>query len=363
MNTPNKPIIGITCGDLNGIGLEVIIKTMLDNRVTEICTPVLFASSKVVSYHRKALNILDFSFNIINDLSQINHKRPNLINAWKEEVTLEFGKADPNVGKFAVKSLMAAVQALKAGAIDAVVTAPINKHVTQSDEFRFPGHTEFFEHHFGGKSTMILCSDTMRITPLTIHVPLSEVSSLVTEERLLSAIAQFERSLKVDFGIRRPKIAVLGLNPHAGDTGLIGLEEVTVITPAIEKAFSAGILVYGPFSADGFFGSGAFKKFDGIISMYHDQGLIPFKLLAFDEGVNYTAGLPIVRTSPDHGPAYDIAGKGIADETSIKQAIWLAIDILRNRELHAEISANPLPFSQQRSGPDEDVVVDLQNGN
>lgn len=359
MSTKDKPVIGITCGDLNGIGLEIIIKTMLDSRISEICTPVLFASSKVVSYHRKALNILDFSFNIIQDINQINPKRPNLLNAWKEEVSLEFGKADPKVGKFAVKSLLSAVQALKSGSIDAVVTAPINKHVTQGDEFRFPGHTEFFEHHFGGKSMMILCAESIRITPFTGHVPISSVSSLLSEERIFSTISRFEKSLKTDFGIRRPKIAVLGLNPHAGDSGLIGLEEVTHITPAIEKSFTAGTLAYGPFSADGFFGSGAYKKFDGIISMYHDQGLIPFKLMAFDEGVNYTAGLPVIRTSPDHGPAYDIAGKGIADETSFKQALWTAIDILRNRRLHAEINANPLPYSQQRNGPDEDVLVDM----
>ncbi len=359
MSTTDKPVIGITCGDLNGIGLEIIIKTMLDNRITEICTPVLFASSKVVSYHRKALNIVDFSFNIIQDLNQINPKRPNLLNAWKEDVSLEFGKADPAVGKFAVKSLLAAVQALKIGKIDAVVTAPINKNVTQGDEFRFSGHTEFFEYHFGGSAMMILCAEGLRITPLTVHVPLSSVSPILSEERILSTISRFEKSLKTDFGIRRPKIAVLGLNPHAGDSGLIGLEEVTLITPAIEKSFASGILVYGPFSADGFFGSGAFRKFDGIISMYHDQGLIPFKLLAFDEGVNFTAGLPVVRTSPDHGPAYDIAGKGVADETSFKQAMWMAIDIMRNRKLHSEISANPLPYSQQRSGPDEDVVVEL----
>lgn len=363
MSTQHKPVIGITCGDLNGIGLEVIIKTMLDNRVTELCTPVLFASSKVVSYHRKALNILDFSFNIVQELSQINPKRPNLVNAWKDEVTLEFGKADPQVGKFAVKSLMSAVQALKTGSVDAIVTAPINKHVTQHDEFRFPGHTEFFEHHFGGKAMMILCSESLRITPLTVHVPISKVPSLITDESVTNAIIWFEKTLKMDFGIRRPKIAVLGLNPHAGDTGLIGLEEVTIITPAVERAFAAGTLVYGPFSADGFFGSGAYKKFDGVISMYHDQGLIPFKLMAFDEGVNFTAGLPIIRTSPDHGPAYDIAGKGLADETSFKQAMWMAIDILKNRQMHIEISANPLPFSQQRSGPDEDVFVDMQNGN
>ncbi|KFD38805.1 4-hydroxythreonine-4-phosphate dehydrogenase [Schleiferia thermophila str. Yellowstone] len=359
MSTVIKPVLGITCGDLNGIGLEVIIKTMLDNRVTELCTPVLFASSKVVSYHRKALNITDFSFNIINDISQLNPKRPNLLNAWKEEVTLEFGKPDPNVGKFAVRSLMAAVQALKSGTIDAVVTAPINKHVTQSEEFRFPGHTEFFEHHFDGTSMMILCSEQIRITPLTVHVPLSKVPAMITEEILLDTIARFERSLKIDFGVRKPKIAVLGLNPHAGDTGLIGLEEVTTITPAIEKAFNTGILVYGPFSADGFFGSGHYKKFDGIISMYHDQGLIPFKLMAFEQGVNFTAGLSIVRTSPDHGPAYDIAGKGLADENSFKQAVWTALDVLKNRKLHKEITTNPLPYGQQKSSPEEEVVLDI----
>lgn len=359
MSTSDKPVIGITCGDLNGIGLEIIIKTMLDSRVTDICTPVLFASSKVVSYHRKALNILDFSFHIIHDLHQVNPKRPNLLNVWKEEVSLEFGKPDPGVGRFAVKSLLSVVDAIKTGLVDAVVTAPINKNVIQSDEFRFPGHTEFFEHHFGGKAMMILSTDRLRITPMTIHVPISTVASQVTEERIINTIIGFEKSLKVDFGIRKPKIAVLGLNPHAGDSGLIGLEEVTVIGPAIEKSFVGGTLVYGPYSADGFFGSGAFKNFDGVISMYHDQGLIPFKLMAFDEGVNYTAGLPIVRTSPDHGPAYDIAGKGVADETSFKQALWMAIDILRNRRLHTEITANPLPVTQQRSGPDEDVIVDI----
>jgi len=347
-----KIIVGISQGDINGIGLEVIIKTFLEPQMLEICTPVLFGSNKTASAHRKALNIDDFSFNQIKDFSELNHKRANLFSVYEEDVTIELGQQTENGGKYAFKSLEAATNALAEGKIDVLVTAPINKENIQSAEFKFPGHTEYLDEKFGkGNSLMFLVSDDLRVAVVTGHIPVTRVAQELSSEKILKKIQLLNKSLTQDFAIRKPKIAVLGLNPHAGDNGVIGDEEKNIIIPAIEKAKAEGIIAYGPYPADGFFGNGTYKNFDAILAMYHDQGLIPFKTIAFNKGVNYTAGLPIVRTSPDHGTAYDIAGKGIASEESFRRAIYTAIDIYRTRKNHAEISSNPLkinPIKRER---------------
>lgn len=348
MGSDKKIRVGITCGDLNGIGMEVIIKTMMDSRVTEVCTPVLFASSKVVSYHRKAMNAMDFSFNIINKIEDMNDKRSNLVNIWKEDVNLEFGKASQEVAAYAVKSLQAATDAYKAGHIDAIITAPINKHTIQSDAFNYQGHTEYYAKEFEGKSLMLLCTDHLKVAVATGHIPLKDVAQKLSKELILEKIKILNHSLKQDFGIVKPKIAVMGLNPHRGDEGLIGKEEIDFIDPAVQEAFEQGIYAFGSFSADGFFGTQGFRTYDAVLAMYHDQGLIPFKALAFNSGVNFTAGLSVIRTSPDHGPAYDLAGKNIAEENSFKQALWMACDIARNRGVYQEINSNPLPISKKQ---------------
>ena len=347
-----KIIVGISQGDINGIGLEVIIKTFLEPQMLEICTPVLFGSNKTASAHRKALNIEDFSFNQIKDFSELNHKRANLFSVYEEDVTIELGQQTENGGKYAFKSLEAATNALAEGKIDVLVTAPINKENIQSAEFKFPGHTEYLDEKFGkGNSLMFLVSDDLRVAVVTGHIPVTRVAQELTSEKILKKIQLLNKSLTQDFAIRKPKIAVLGLNPHAGDNGVIGDEEKNIIIPAIEKAKAEGIVAYGPYPADGFFGNGAYKNFDAVLAMYHDQGLIPFKTIAFNNGVNYTAGLPIVRTSPDHGTAYDIAGKGIASEESFRRAIYTAIDIYRTRKNHVAITSNPLkinPIKRER---------------
>jgi 4-hydroxythreonine-4-phosphate dehydrogenase len=347
-----KIIVGISQGDINGIGLEVIIKTFLEPQMLEICTPVLFGSNKTASAHRKALNIEDFSFNQIKDFSELNHKRANLFSVYEEDVTIELGQQTENGGKYAFKSLEAATNALAEGKIDVLVTAPINKENIQSAEFKFPGHTEYLDEKFGkGNSLMFLVSDDLRVAVVTGHIPVTRVAQELTSEKILKKIQLLNKSLTQDFAIRKPKIAVLGLNPHAGDNGVIGDEEKNIIIPAIEKAKAEGIVAYGPYPADGFFGNGAYKNFDSVLAMYHDQGLIPFKTIAFNNGVNYTAGLPIVRTSPDHGTAYDIAGKGIASEESFRKAIYTAIDIYRTRKNHLAITSNPLkinPIKRER---------------
>ncbi len=338
-----KIIVGISQGDINGIGLEIIIKTFLDSQMFEICTPVIFGSNKTASSYRKALNIEDFSFNQIRDVNEINHKRANIINVYDEDVALDLGKQTPDGGKYALKSLDAAAYALAQGKIHVLVTAPINKENIQSPDFKFPGHTEYLEEKFGeGQSLMFLVSDKLRVAVATGHIPITQVGQQLTPDKILIKINLLQKSLIQDFGIRKPKIAVLGLNPHAGDNGVIGNEEKNIIIPAIVKAKEEGMLVYGPYSADGFFGNGAYKNFDAVLAMYHDQGLIPFKTIAFNSGVNFTAGLPIVRTSPDHGTAYDIAGKNIADEESFRKAIYTAIDIYKTRKVYKEISNNPL---------------------
>ncbi len=340
----NKIVVGISQGDLNGIGLEIILKTLAEPGISEICVPVLFSSQKTVSYFRKMLSMDEFNFNPLRDFSQLNTKKPNVFICYEEEVTIEMGKATTLSGKYAKLSLEAATLALFEKKIDVLVTAPINKHSMQEAGFNYPGHTEYLGDKLGGKPLMLLCANDLRVAVVTGHVPLKNISEKITIENVLEKINQLHASLVKDFGIRKPKIAVLGLNPHAGENGAIGDEEKKMIIPAIEKA-KENMLVFGPYSADGFFGKNMQSQFDGILAMYHDQGLIPFKTLAFGHGVNFTAGLDFVRTSPDHGTAYDIAGKQIADESSFREALYTAIDIYRRRELLEEISKKPLAFS------------------
>ncbi|MEW5845722.1 MAG: 4-hydroxythreonine-4-phosphate dehydrogenase PdxA [Bacteroidota bacterium] len=335
--------VGITQGDINGIGYEVIIKTLMDPRMDEMCTSIVYGSPKVAAYHRKALNIENFSFNQVKDASEANPKRPNIVNCMDENVRVELGKSTEYGGQGALLALQAAIADLKAGKIDVLVTAPINKANIQSQSFSFPGHTEFLANEFGVKNVlMLMVSDTMKVGVVTGHIPISEVSKSITTEAILTKLRLLNDTLVKDFAIRRPRIAVLGLNPHAGDSGVIGTEETTTIMPAIKQANDEGIVAMGPYPADGFFGSDRFTRFDAILAMYHDQGLSPFKVINFDTGVNYTAGLPIVRTSPDHGTAYDLAGQNLANPNSFRHAVYLAIDIFRNRQLHKELTANPL---------------------
>ena len=339
-----KIIVGISQGDINGIGLEVVLKTLMEPGIADVCVPVLFSSQKTVSYYRKMLGLEEFSFNPIREFAQINNKKVNVFVCYEEEVNIEVGKATQTGGKYAVLSLEKATQALVDGHIHALVTAPVNKSNIKSDAFNFTGHTEYLGDKLGGDPLMVMCSESgLRVALVTGHVPVKEIASGITVESVSKRIKQLHESLVKDFAVRKPKIAVLGLNPHAGDDGAIGSEDKDIIRHAIESTKVNG-LVYGPYSADGFFGNGAYKKFDGVLAMYHDQGLIPFKTIAFNEGVNYTAGLNAVRTSPDHGTAYDIAGKNVANEQSFKKAIYAAVDICKNRALHAEINGNPLPF-------------------
>jgi 4-hydroxythreonine-4-phosphate dehydrogenase len=344
-----KIIVGISQGDINGIGLEVIIKTFLDPQMFDICTPVLFGSPKTASFHRKALNIEDFSFNQIKDFSEINHKRANIISVYEDEPLVELGKQTGVGGEYAFKSLEAAAYALAQKKVHVLVTAPINKENIQSPDFKFPGHTEYLDDRFGdGNSLMFLVSDTLRVAVVTGHIPVTQVAAALSPEKILKKLQVLHKSLIQDFQVRKPKIAVLGLNPHAGDNGVIGNEEQNIIIPAINKAKEEGMLAYGPYPADGFFGNGTYKQFDAVLAMYHDQGLIPFKTIAFNNGVNFTAGLPVVRTSPDHGTAYDIAGKNIASEESFRKAVYTAIDIYKTRKLDGQINNNPLKISLQK---------------
>jgi 4-hydroxythreonine-4-phosphate dehydrogenase len=343
----DKLKIGISIGDVNGIGLEVIIKTLADARIFDYCTPIVYGHTKVASFHRKALDMGDFSFNVINTPAEAHPKRANMINCWEEDVKIELGETTETGGKYAFISLERATTDLLAGELDALVTAPINKHNIQSDSFHFPGHTEYLQERAGGKdSLMFLVSDDLRVGVVTGHVPVSEIASKISQESIISKLKLMNDSLKKDFWIRKPKIAVLGLNPHAGDNGLIGNEEQTTIIPAIEQAKASGLLVMGPYAADGFFANGAYKNFDAVLAMYHDQGLIPFKHIAFENGVNFTAGLSIVRTSPDHGTAYDIAGKNLASEISFREAMFTAMHIVKNRRESAELAENTLAFGK-----------------
>ncbi len=335
--------VGVSHGDLNGISYEIIIKTFSDQRVLELMTPVVYGSSKVASYHRKVLHVKDFNFNLIKKPEQAAHRRANLLNIVDTEVKIELGNPSPVAGELAYKSLEAATQDLQDGRIDVLVTAPFNKQTIQSDNFHFPGHTEYLAQKFEAKDhLMLMVSGNLRIGMVTGHIPLQEVPKVVTQDLLLRKIRIMHDSLVRDFGITKPKIAILAMNPHASDHGLIGDEEERVIIPTIERAQKNGKLVFGPFPADGFFGSNNFTQFDGILAMYHDQGMLPFKTMAFESGVNYTAGLPVIRTSPAHGTAYEIAGKGEAQPDSFRAALYLAKDIYKNRTMHDEINRKPL---------------------
>jgi 4-hydroxythreonine-4-phosphate dehydrogenase len=338
----HKIKIGITQGDINGISYEVILKTLMDPRIYEICTPILYGSPKVVAYHRKALNLGSFNLNMIRNADEANTKRANLINCLDDNIRVELGKSTPQAGEASLLSLKAAVKDLKDKKIDALITGPINKNNIQSEQFKFPGHTEYLKEEFGGEALMILVSEVVKVAVVTGHVPLSQVPSLITVDNILSKLRILNQSMIVDFGINKPSIAVLSLNPHAGDEGLIGHEEIDIIIPAIEKAKQSGIMALGPYPADGFFGSSNFKKFDAVLAMYHDQGLAPFKALVFEDGVNYTAGLPIIRTSPAHGTAYELVGKDLASESSFRKALYLACDIYKNRNDYKRLTANPM---------------------
>lgn len=351
-----KPLrIGITHGDVNSISYEVILKSLQDSRIFEYFTPVLYGSSKVASYHRKALDMAEIAFNVIRNADQAEDEKINLVNVITQEVKVELGQSTDVAGKAAWMALEAATVDLGAGRIDALVTGPINKQNIQSKDFNFPGHTEYLAGKFETRDyLMLMVNDTMRIGVITGHIALREVPGRITEELILQKIRIMNNSLVRDFGIRKPKIAVLGLNPHAGDKGVLGIEEETVIIPAIQKAFEMGMMAFGPYPADGFFGSSSFSEFDGVLAMYHDQGLIPFKSMAFQTGVNITAGLPVVRTSPAHGTAYELAGKNIASADSFREAIYLAIDVVRNRRLYDEINSNPLKISSLEEDTDSD---------
>lgn len=333
MSEQQKPIIGISIGDFNGIGPEVILKAVGGNRLNKICTPVIYGSGKILNRYKQLLEAKDWQFFTIHKVEQINHKQVNVINCMNDQqLEVQVGVVTPEAGKLAFESLKRAVDDLKNNRIDALVTAPINKHNIQNDDFKFPGHTEFLANAFGvNKELMFMVSEDLKIGVATGHLPLEQVKQKISKELIISKLEQIKSSLIRDFGIQKPRIAVLGLNPHAGENGLLGNEEKDIIQPAIEEFKKKGNLTFGPFPADGFFGSASWKQYDAVLAMYHDQGLMPFKMLAFENGVNFTAGLPKVRTSPDHGTAYDIAGKNIADESSMLNAIYMAIDIARNR--------------------------------
>lgn len=342
MEENKKPIIGISCGDLNGIGFEVIMKTFRNQQMLDFCTPVVFASSKVASYHRKALDMMDVNFHIVNSFDQIKPNKPNLINAWKEHVNLELGVDSREVGAFALQSLDASLAALQEGKVDALVTAPVNKNNINSQELPFSGHTGYIGDKVEGEPLMILTSKELKVALVTGHIAVSEIAGSLNIDLIVKRINQLHKSLVEDFGISKPKIGVLGLNPHASDDGLMGDEEEKIIIPAIKQAFDSGKLVYGPYAADGYFGVETYCQFDATLAMYHDQGLIPFKALAFEEGVNYTAGLPIIRTSPDHGTGFSIAGKGEASETSFRESVYLACEILKKRTEYLALKENEL---------------------
>lgn len=347
MNKHDKIIVGISIGDLNGIGPEIVLKTFEDPRMLDFCTPVVFASVKTMSFVKKALNI-NVNFQGIDHLNKLIPGKINIFNAWKEPVEISFGEESTKMGEYAIKSLQEAVKALKTDEVDVLVTAPINKHTVQSDSFKFPGHTDYLAKELGGESLMFMVTDSLRVGLLTDHIPVNEISKHITKSLIEKKINLIYTALKQDFRITVPKIAVLGINPHTGDNGVIGTEDDQVLRPTLEKINHSGKIVYGPYAADSFFGSGNYKNFDAIVAAYHDQGLIPFKTISFGSGVNYTAGLSKVRTSPDHGTAYDIAGKNEADFTSFREAVFKAVQIYKNREEYAEISKNPLKPSAKK---------------
>jgi 4-hydroxythreonine-4-phosphate dehydrogenase len=344
MNTEqSKPLIGFTSGDLNGIGIELIIKTLSDNRILDQCSPIIFASNKSINFYRKSLPDINFSYQSIKDFTRINTKQVNVFNCWDEEVAISAGQLNEVGGRYARASLQEAVGALKEGQINGIVTAPLHKKNIQSQDFNFTGHTPYLQHAFNLKDVvMLMVAPNLRVALVTEHVPVKDIASHISKESILSKLHILNESLRRDFGIDKPRIAVLGLNPHAGDEGLVGDEEQTIIKPAIKEAKDKGILAFGTFSADAFFARAGYTDVDAVLAMYHDQGLIPFKSLAIGEGVNFTAGMPVVRTSPDHGTAFDIAGKGKADPSSFLAAIFECIDIIKRRAAYDENHSNPL---------------------
>ncbi len=342
-NELQKPVIGFTCGDLNGIGIELIIRTLSDHRILEFCTPVVFASNKSLNFYRKSLTDYNFSYANTRELNRLNPKQVNVVNCWEEEVAITPGQLTDTGGKYALISLQQATQALKDGYIQGLVTAPIHKKNIQSAEFDYTGHTPYFKAFFGVNDVvMLMVAENMRVGLVTEHVPVTDIAKHITRENILGKLKIIHSSLQKDFGVDKPRIAVLGLNPHAGDEGLIGNEEGAIIKPAIKDARHNNMMVFGPYSADAFFARGQFERFDAVLAMYHDQGLIPFKSLALGEGTNYTAGLPVIRTSPDHGTAFDIAGKGKADNSSFLAAAFECIEIIRKRFGYADMRRNPL---------------------
>ena len=347
MKKAENIIVGISIGDLNGIGSEVVLKTFEDSRMLELCTPVIFANVKILSFVKKTYE----STSILHGIDHLNQVLPgkiNVLNVWKESVDLKFGVNDDVIGKYAVDSFVAATKALKDDLIDVLVTAPINKYNIQSDNFKFPGHTDYLNKELEGNALMLMVNDNLRVGLLTDHVPVNEIAKHLTPTLMIQKIETIKNSLIQDFGIRRPKIAVLGFNPHGGDNGVIGKEELEIMKPTIKSIYEKGTMVFGPFPADGFFGSNQYESYDAVVAVYHDQGLIPFKTLSFGRGVNFTAGLSKVRTSPDHGTAYDIAGKGIADHNSFKEAVYLGLDIYNSRVQHQEISQNPMKIREKQ---------------
>ena len=346
MKKAENIIVGISIGDLNGIGSEVVLKTFEDPRMLELCTPVIFANVKALSFIKKNVE-LTAALHGIDKLDQLVLGKINVLNVWREGIDIDFGKNDENIGEYAIKSFVAATNALKEGFIDVLVTAPINKYNVQSEDFKFPGHTDYLDKELEGNALMLMVQDNLRVGLLTDHIPVNEVASHLTESLIIKKIETIKKALIQDFGINKPKIAVLALNPHAGDNGVIGKEEDEVIKPVLKKIFEKGTLVFGPFAADGFFGSNQYEKYDAVLATYHDQGLIPFKTLSFGKGVNYTAGLNKIRTSPDHGTAYDIAGKGVADYNSFREAVYLAIDIFNSRNQYLEITKNPMKIKEK----------------
>ena len=357
MEDKRKIKVGITHGDINGVGYEVILKTFSDPTMFELCTPVVYGSPKVAAYHRKALDI-PTNFTIVNSADDAQDEKLNILSCTEDELKVELTKPTQEAGKAALDALERALQDYRDGKIDVLVTAPINKHTIQSENFRFPGHTEYIEERAGegNKSLMILLKDDFRVALVTGHVPVKDIATNLTKELIAEKLTIFHRSLKQDFGIDNPRIAVFSLNPHAGDEGLIGVEENEIIIPAMKEMNAKGVQCFGPYPADGFMGSGNFVHFDGILAMYHDQGLAPFKALAMDEGVNYTAGLPIVRTSPAHGTAYDITGQGVASESSFRHAIYVALDVYRNRMVEKEIRQRPLRRQYYDKRDDSDTL-------
>jgi 4-hydroxythreonine-4-phosphate dehydrogenase len=338
-----KPVIGFSCGDLNGIGMELIIKTLSDPRILDICIPVVFANGKSVNFYKKGLPEFNFSYQQAKELNRLNNKQLNVFNCWEEDVQITPGQLNETGGKYALLSLEQAVAALKEGLIHGLVTAPIHKKNIQSETFNYSGHTPYLKAIFGADDVvMLMTASNMRVGLVTEHVPVQEIAKYITKENILKKLRIMHASLQKDFGITKPKIAVLGLNPHAGDEGLIGNEEETIIKPAVKEARQQNMLAFGPYSADAFFARGQFQQFDAVLAMYHDQGLIPFKSLAIGEGTNYTAGLAAVRTSPDHGTAFDIAGKNKADAASFLEAVYTCIDIIRARAEYANNRSNPL---------------------